>query len=571
MASPNFFSQNAPSGVALGNLVNSLYNNDTDGKRAERQAIANQKNTDARLKEVLISEHLAKKDAAANADAQRADATASLIANLFGGKPQGEAVTSYRNAGGMQNPSVAGRPPMDDEGNSMPDEPMPRPAGYTPEAETALNTRLAAIDTSKLLPGKTNYAQMEQGLGHHQDQDIIAQALRGALTPQQQSDVAGARSKPVYTQNAAGASLNQYTSEQDQSGALPQAHVGEINAKAGAETALAGSRNATAANVRANTLPQVQVTPPPGLGITTPTIPARGADVSRAAVRPAPTAAASTVGQETFQDPTTQKTYRVNKRTGESATMLEDGTWQNVNPNELPKNLQKIGNVGAAGARENVFLGRVGLAAGQAARDLDNISKMPLSASSGIFGGRTQGHGLLDAGREVFANKVTGQEAQLYNTRATGFQRNLAAIEAAGLMPNGTLTKQMDSIIWKEGDTEFTKLDKLAQIRQIVDAGLEHVLANPRVSESEKKKMEDYRASMQKSVPYTHADLDAWAAALEAGDEVTLGDFLGPKMRRRKTDAPAQASAAPATAEPTATGPNGEKAAFRNGQWVPLK
>ncbi|MBF9666383.1 hypothetical protein IAI38_11655, partial [Streptococcus pseudopneumoniae] len=86
--------------------------------------------------------------------------------------------------------------------------------------------------------------------------------------------------------------------------------------------------------------------------------------------------------------------------------------------------------------------------------------------------------GILDATKEVLANKLTSQEVQSYNVMSTGFQRALASIEAAGLMPTGQLTHQMDAVIFKEGDTNFTKLQKLAQTRQIVEEGLETALSN---------------------------------------------------------------------------------------------
>lgn len=547
----------------LENLFTALYKGDPESKRAERESLIAKRRKDAELTDLRIGNEQAKRDVSRQAATTQANLPDELARAVIPDAPNG-----FVKSGGIVQPQAETADMPGINGGYRDDR-------YTPDLEKRIAERVFQTRSAAALPGKSNVEQVAHAEGAGQNQNMIADVLSGLRSPEQVSSaVAAGKGAPLYHETN-GRVLNLRGGDLNEEGSQATASVGATNALAGERTATAGVRNAQAASVRSNTLPQIQVPAPPGMGITTPTIPVRGADVSRAATRPPPTATASTVGQEAFQDPSTGKTYQVNKRTGASQMMLDDGMWQNVNPNELPKNLQKIGNIGAAGARENVFLGRVGLAAGQATRDLDNIAKMPLSTSSGVFGGRTQGHGLLDAGREVFANKVTGQEAQLYNTRATGFQRNLAAIEAAGLMPNGTLTKQMDSIIWKEGDTEFTKLDKLAQIRQIVDAGLEHILANPRVSESEKKKMEEYRTGMAKSVPYTHADLDEWAAALDAGEEVTLGDFLAPKMRRRKTDSPAQAvapvRAAPAGAEPTATGPNDEKVVFRNGQWVPLK
>lgn len=181
------------------------------------------------------------------------------------------------------------------------------------------------------------------------------------------------------------------------------------------------------------------------------------------------------------------------------------------------------------GGRESVYVQRMMMGANQAAKDLSNVVQLPLTASTGIFGGRKQGPGLFDAGREVLANKATGQEAQAYNAMATGFQRSLAQIESAGLMPSGSLTHQMDAVLFKEGDTNLTKLHKLAQTRQIVEAGMEVIEANPRVSPEEKAKVKTVLDSIRKSVPFTHSDLIKLQVLQETNPNATLKDVIQAK------------------------------------------
>lgn len=179
------------------------------------------------------------------------------------------------------------------------------------------------------------------------------------------------------------------------------------------------------------------------------------------------------------------------------------------------------------GGRESVYVQRMMMGANQAAKDLANVVQIPLSATTGPFGGRKQGTGLFDAGKEILANTMTPQEAQTYNAMATGFQRSLAQIESAGLMPSGSLTHQMDAVLFKAGDTNLTKLHKLAQTRQIVEAGMETIDANPRVSPEEKAKIKDVLASVRKSVPFTHSDLIRLSLAQEQNPNATLKSVLG--------------------------------------------
>jgi len=190
-------------------------------------------------------------------------------------------------------------------------------------------------------------------------------------------------------------------------------------------------------------------------------------------------------------------------------------------------------NANIAGGRESVYVQRMMMGANQASKDLANVVQLPLTASTGIFGGRRQGAGLVDATKEILANKATAQEAQAYNAMATGFQRSLAQIESAGLMPSGSLTHQMDAVLFKEGDTNLTKLHKLAQTRQIVEAGMEVIEANPRVTPEEKSKVKDVLKSIRASVPFTHSDLIQLQVMQESNPGATLQDVITAKQSGR--------------------------------------
>lgn len=239
------------------------------------------------------------------------------------------------------------------------------------------------------------------------------------------------------------------------------------------------------------------------------------------------------VGSMTFQDTTTGQKYNINNRTGQAWKVDEEGNWESVNPNSLPKNLAKVGSIGQMGSREATILQREIQATSQAARDLENVSKLPISVSTGMFGGRKQGEGLLSATKEVLANKMTSEEVQIYNTMSTGFQRSLSGIEAAGMMPTGTLSHQMDAVLLKEGDTNLTKISKLAQIRQIVETGLEAMEANPRVSESEKALAAKIRDRVEKAVPFTQSDV---IQLMSSGGNVSLSSLMRSEKKKISAD-----------------------------------
>lgn len=183
---------------------------------------------------------------------------------------------------------------------------------------------------------------------------------------------------------------------------------------------------------------------------------------------------------------------------------------------------------GVAGAREAVFIGRMTTSANEALKDVSNIVKLPISSETGIFGSVEQGKTLTDSPKAALANTMTSQESQLYQVMAAGVQRNLASIEAVGLMPSGSLTHQMDAVIFRPGDTGITKLSKLAQIRQIAEGALEIIVSNPRVSSSEKDKVHQIIDGYRKAIPWTNEDVIQLQQS--SNPRATIQDFMGAEM-----------------------------------------
>lgn len=187
--------------------------------------------------------------------------------------------------------------------------------------------------------------------------------------------------------------------------------------------------------------------------------------------------------------------------------------------------------------RPDRFRNRMIQAGNLAVGDIQNVVKLPITTSRGYFGGRQQGKGILAASAETLTNKVTSEDAQLYNVMYSGLQRNLATIEATGLAQQGTLTHLMANLDIKEGDTQLTKLSKLAQVKQIVVRGLEDILTEPGVPQSQKDQINKIVQDFNKAVPWTQDDIIA--VKYGKNPRLTLGDA----MRARKgkvstTDAP---------------------------------
>ncbi len=203
--------------------------------------------------------------------------------------------------------------------------------------------------------------------------------------------------------------------------------------------------------------------------------------------------------------------------------------WDPDNPDELRpiKGGPKDPNARPWQGREKVFSERIVTSANEAGRAIKNITELPVGASTGILGvGASPGHSIFQATKDVLRNKMSSQEVQDYGTMLAGVRRNLATIETTGLTPSGALTEGFASLELREGDTQLTKLRKLAEMRQIVDAGLEVQLADPAIPDTIKDVMHKVLDTVHEAVPYTQHDVTVLQRAQQQDPKMTLGDLV---------------------------------------------
>jgi hypothetical protein len=206
------------------------------------------------------------------------------------------------------------------------------------------------------------------------------------------------------------------------------------------------------------------------------------------------------------------------------------------------------------GAREAVFFNRIVGGAKNAQQTIKNIVDLKVGASAGVLGiGSKPGDSMWKAGIDTLRNTVSDQTVQTYNTMIAGLDANLAQIEGHGLASSDAFRGQYDRLALREGDTEFTRLRKLAEMAQTIESGLDPYLNNPRIPVQQRQYMQDLVAMVRQTIPFTHADI----AALEVDpNATTLGDLIRSKGldqaasgARRPTGA-APAPAAGVTSQP---------------------
>lgn len=197
-------------------------------------------------------------------------------------------------------------------------------------------------------------------------------------------------------------------------------------------------------------------------------------------------------------------------------------------------------------SRSSVMFNRVAASANEAVTALKNIAELPVTTSTGWLGGAQPATTLMGSVKSVLGQKVTSQEAQDYKTMIAGVSRSLSTIETAGLAPNGSITHSMDSITLNEGDSQLTKLRKLAETRQIIEKGIEPNLSNPKLAPAQRELINRIISDVQSAIPFTQHDITKLQQS--KNPNATLMDFA------KQTGLPTSqgaASGAPASAGPT--------------------
>lgn len=186
------------------------------------------------------------------------------------------------------------------------------------------------------------------------------------------------------------------------------------------------------------------------------------------------------------------------------------GAWTTADETRAPldaNGIRVIKSDVTGGGRVQGQIMRIMNSAKQATAEIKNLIELPVTASSGWFAGRKQGGGLLSATKEVLTNQVTSQEVQDFNTSMIGMGRALAGLESAGMQPNQALQNQFEGLALKEGDTHFTKMRKIATMRQDAENALDSAMVSPVLGKEQKAYAQKLIDELRTAVPWTPNDV----------------------------------------------------------------
>ncbi len=185
------------------------------------------------------------------------------------------------------------------------------------------------------------------------------------------------------------------------------------------------------------------------------------------------------------------------------------------------------------GGRNAMMISRALTDAKDAAAEIDNLSRLPISANAGWAGMRAA-HGdgsIIGSSYNVMANKLTDQEAQDMNVTMVGMGKALAGLQTGGTAGAGgkALMDQYEKLAVQKGDSYITSMRKLASMRQASINAIESNMSGSFVNPAQKKQFQEAEDMIKKAVPWTPNDVTDFERAGKKNPELSFQEYAAKK------------------------------------------
>ena len=114
---------------------------------------------------------------------------------------------------------------------------------------------------------------------------------------------------------------------------------------------------------------------------------------------------------------------------------------------------------------------------------------------------------------------------------------SIATLESQGLNPSQARIHSFDALMLQPGDTGWTRLEKMATLRQNAENGLKASLSDPKVPEEQKEQIRNVQAGLATAIPYTFADIQKLKQS--ENPQMTLQDVIRKRVSKESNAAPA--------------------------------
>jgi hypothetical protein len=227
---------------------------------------------------------------------------------------------------------------------------------------------------------------------------------------------------------------------------------------------------------------------------------------------------------------------------------------------------------------------------------INSVASLPITTTGTVFG-PSEFKSLFTVPLSALNNKLSFETAQMLKTRMVGVSRGLSALETGGAATGlvGLTQKIEEGIDIRAGTPVRVALDKLAEMRRIVEDSARAALKSPKYSESQKELIRENVQIVEKAIPFTQQDvLDSYITSQgkslnvpKKDKNISFTDFVNNYGigNKKPTNQP---SIEPSPKEPVSTAPiikkekardkevvhrdkDGNRAVQRNGTWVEVE
>ena len=146
--------------------------------------------------------------------------------------------------------------------------------------------------------------------------------------------------------------------------------------------------------------------------------------------------------------------------------------------------------------------------------------------TAGIF--RDMGaNGFLSASGKVLGNTLTPAASAQYESIMLPIINNIGTLQNGGRRPTVNQTDILKkALIAEPGQPIIVQLQKMGELRQIVEAAVEAADVNPALTEEQMTLVKDSLAKLQESIPFTGSDVASFSMAAKNNPNLTFKDWM---------------------------------------------
>lgn len=162
----------------------------------------------------------------------------------------------------------------------------------------------------------------------------------------------------------------------------------------------------------------------------------------------------------------------------------------------------------------------------QISGSIKSIADLPITTTAPVFG-QKEFKGLFSAPLSALNQKISKETSQMMAGRMIGVARNLASLETGGAATGlaGLTDSIQQGISIPAGAKLHVALDRLAEMRRIVEDSSRAALASPKYNESQKRLIEENVEIVRRAIPFTLEDVrDATVAGSGKSPKIAKED-----------------------------------------------